>query len=205
MHGSPQPPQQSHAAKLASPTALLAEYAELKGEQRDCIARRNTLIYSALGAAGAIGYAAITRHLPQLLLMVPFACFALGWTYLRDDLKSKAIRWYIGRSLAPRLARLTDDADALAWEYEDTSDGLRNQRRWIQLIVDLAVFAFPGYAAVTMLAGPSARYSSSYGFWTYALIVAAIASSTLLTVQFMRYSEAETRLPRLRRKNRVNP
>lgn len=193
-------PDTTEQPPVVSPVAVLAEYGSVKHEQNDRIGRRNNLIYATIGVIGVVGWVAISHNMPKLLLVLPFACFALGWTYLSDDLMTSAIGRYAEHNLAPRLAAATGDPEALAWERDRPGDIYRNQRKWIQLGVDLALFALPGYAVAIMLARPGLPAAYSYGVWTYLLMAVAVLSSSLLAGQFIRYSDV--RAPRLLRRGR---
>jgi hypothetical protein len=83
-----------------SQDASLQEYMMLKAEQNLRIAMRDHLLYANLGVVGAVCYFAFSEHgSAHALLVIPWACFILGWTYLCNDEKVSAIREYIGTDL----------------------------------------------------------------------------------------------------------
>jgi hypothetical protein len=67
----------------------LAEYKQLKDEQRARIGVRDNLIYAtftALAAVAVFAFGGVSPRYPALLLLPP-ACIVLGWTYLSNDRK----------------------------------------------------------------------------------------------------------------------
>ncbi len=131
-------------------TVHMDEYRALKAEQSSRIGFRDNLMYATLGAVGAAGWGAVQQDRPALLLVIPLACSALGWTYLRNDSQITRIRSYIRGTLRPRITRIIGDSDIFDWETVP-DDRCRNTRRWIQLVVDLAVFFLPGLTACTIV------------------------------------------------------
>lgn len=77
-------------------TVHLQEYEKLKDEQTARIGFRDNLIYVALGVFGGLASFALTdaSHM-YALLIVPWVCAVLGWTYLVNDEKISAIGAYI--------------------------------------------------------------------------------------------------------------
>ena len=64
----------------------LQEYDKLKDEQTQRIGFRDALIYTTLGAFGALLSFVVTNSLNYYsLLIVPWICVILGWTYLVND------------------------------------------------------------------------------------------------------------------------
>ncbi|MFE7134013.1 hypothetical protein ACFVIM_24460 [Streptomyces sp. NPDC057638] len=133
--------------------ALLAEYHQIKEEQKTRIGFRDNLLYVTLAATIGTLVAALQagRHAPLLLLLLPVAVTALGWTYLVNDNKISAMGRYIRTSLGPRMNTLTQlPLMTFGWEHFHREDGRRTQRRSIQCAVDLAVFT--GIPAVALIA-----------------------------------------------------
>ncbi|MGH8527480.1 MAG: hypothetical protein ACREXY_25705, partial [Gammaproteobacteria bacterium] len=104
-------------------TILLAEYAQLKEEQRARIGFRDNLLYVTLAAVTAVTAIAAQTKLMQLILALPVVCVVLGWTYLVNDEKISAIGRYTRTELAPRLANATSVHEPLfGWETYHRSD-----------------------------------------------------------------------------------
>lgn len=139
---------------------LLAEYKELKAEQRGRIAERDRLMYTTLVATSAVIYAAFQIHDPNVLLGIPALAIVLGWNYLQGDEKIVGLRRYFYAELAPLLEAATGwqpgDPRLLGWERP--SNGKRPLRRASRLMVHLSLFVFPAAGALGAwwwLAGPA--------------------------------------------------
>ncbi|MEN3308983.1 MAG: hypothetical protein V7603_5185 [Micromonosporaceae bacterium] len=171
--------------------ALLAEYAQLKDEQRSRIGFRDNLIYVNMAAVAAVGYAAFQLNFPQLLLTIPLSCVVLGWTYLSNDRMITQLGRYCRDTLAPRLATLAGDHEVLGWEQEHPGDRRRTQRRRIQLGVDVSAFCLPVAAVVVLLTRAGTVVGYHYGYWTWVMIAAAAVAALLLAWQFAVYSDIE--------------
>ncbi len=176
---------------------LLAEYAELKAEQRARISFRDNFIYVTLGAVGAVGWGAIERNIPHLLLLIPLASLTLGWTYLRNDVQIAEIRTYIRNTLKPRVTRVTGDSDIFGWEFERNDDRLRSGRKWTQLFVNLAVFVLPSAVVCVLLGQPQTAERYGFGPGTHVLVSLAIATTAIMAAHFCIC--ANVPLPKLRR------
>jgi hypothetical protein len=125
----------------------LAEYKSLKDEQRDRIRARDNLSYVTLTVFAAVAFFAFgqtTTHYPTLLLL-PAACFILGWTHLANDHKVTEIGHYLRDHLAPALA---DTTPVLAWETTHRNGVRRRYRKNIQAGVDLLTFCGTSSVAV---------------------------------------------------------
>lgn len=181
---------------------LLAEYEQLKDEQRSRIGFRDNFIYVNLAAVAAIGYAAFQQHLAQFLLAIPLACFVLGWTSLSNDRKITELGRYFRDDLATQLTALVGYRDVLRWERERQTDPRRNQRKWIQLAVDLAAFCAPSTVVIGILIRAHIALDYGFGRWTWLLLGVATWATVLLAWQFV--THAEVTLPRLRRQARVS-
>lgn len=117
----------------------LAEYEQLKAEQRTRIGIRDNLIYGTLTALGASAvFASTTSHGALALLVVPLVCFALGWTYLRNNAKIAAIGRYLGQVFPD------------SWETWRVYKPGRRRRKVVQLLVDVIVFVVTGAAALVL-------------------------------------------------------
>ena len=78
----------------------LAEYDKLKTEQTQRIGFRDNLPYVTLCLFG--GTIAITTTNYYALLVVPWICLILGWTYLVNDEKISAIGRYNCRKIVEK-------------------------------------------------------------------------------------------------------
>lgn len=165
---------------------LLAEYEQLKQEQRARIGFRDNLIYATLGVMAAVVGSTLARggHLEMLLLLPPLSV-VLGWTYLANDEKISAAGRYIRDHLSPRLKELTSpQADVFGWESAHRRDAHRRSRKRFQLAVDLMTFCGAPLAALTVywLLGPT-----PCPLLVISLVEAAMVVG--LAVQVVRYAE----------------
>ena len=134
-------------------TILLAEYNCLKAEQTQRIGFRDNLLYVTLGVFGAIVSFAVSdsSHYPALLV-VPWVCLILGWTYVVNDEKISAIGRYIRYKLVDKVKEHTSYTDLetlLGWEIAHRNDKHRKRRKIQQLIVDEITFVFSGLIALS--------------------------------------------------------
>lgn len=139
-------------AQEISPTLdlMLAEYANLKDEQRDRITERNRLPYATIGSAAGVLAATFTAHQGALLLLLPPVAIILGWNYLVNDDRVSALGNYIRDELAPRMAALVGDSapPLFGWETIHRADDRRDERKVGWLAVDLLTFAAAPAAAI---------------------------------------------------------
>lgn len=171
----------------------LKEFDALKSEQAQRIGFRDNMLYVTLVAAGAIASfalggegspAAAPGPRRYALLVIPWLCLILGWTYVINDEKISAIGDYIKRpgGLGDRIhAIVGGDRDALfGWERAHTRDGYRLLRKLFQLAVDLMTFVASGFAAIMVFDGISgaAPHSPSLKTLIYveALMLVLLAS-----------------------------
>jgi hypothetical protein len=123
----------------------LAEYGELKAEQRARIDRRDYLLYAHIIAiAGAL--AALSAN-PKVLLVLPVASLVLGWTHLTYDRLITAIGDYVDSYLATEIGALTGRR-GFVWEAEHAVDRGRARRKGIQAVVDVVSFAGAALASL---------------------------------------------------------
>lgn len=168
---------------------LSKEYATLKDEQLKRIIFRDNMVYVLLVVTGAVLSIAVGRlRSPQILLIMPWASFVLGWTYLVNDEKISAIGRYLRRELRPKLKELTggEGEAVLGWELVHRSDSRRVERKVIQLLVDEATFVLPGLVTVRTylaIAPPTAP--------TALLLVASAELALMLALAFQiaRYAD----------------
>ncbi|TPQ18071.1 hypothetical protein [Streptomyces sporangiiformans] len=165
---------------------LLAEYDQVKQEQRARIGFRDNLLYATLGVMAAVIGSTLARggHVEMLLLLPPLSVL-LGWTYLVNDEKISAIGRYVRDELAPRLKELAPgNPEVFGWESAHRSDDRRHSRKRIQLAVDLLAFCVAPFAALVVywLFGPL--------YWLLLLVSAAeLAAVSALAHQVVRYAD----------------
>lgn len=182
---------------------LLQEYTSLKSEQGARIGFRDNLLYTTIGAVGAIaavalgGFSSGSGPIRHAFLLVPWVTAILGWTYLVNDEKITAIRRYIDTSLAPRLEELMGDTYkdfAFGWEHFHRSDRYRQDRKGVQLAIDLWTFVVSGIGAVGAFL-VRALQNLPAGKLLYFDIAAGTADLVILVVlgyQFLVYSRRAT-------------
>ncbi len=128
------------------------EYHKLKSEQSQRISFRDNLLYVTLALFGTIVSFAVsnpTNH--YALLVIPWVCLILGWTYLVNDDKISAIGRYIRYTLTEKIKEQTGHTDIesiFGWEIAHRSDNRRTRRKIEQLIIDEITFVFSGIVAV---------------------------------------------------------
>ena len=131
---------------------LLAEYDKLKTEQAQRIGFRDNLLYVTLGLfATIISFAVSNASNYYALLVVPWVCLILGWTYVVNDEKISAIGRYIRHKLVDKVKEHTgyDDLETLfGWEIAHRDDKHRKRRKIQQLIVDEITFVVSGLIAL---------------------------------------------------------
>lgn len=129
---------------------LLAEYNVLKTEQGQRIGFRDNMIYVTLGSFGAILSFAIAEKINyHAMLLIPWICVILGWTYLVNDEKISAIGQYIREDLRAKIqGQLGEGSGLLGWEGYHRGDHRRKRRKFEQLIIDLTTFVFSGISAL---------------------------------------------------------
>jgi hypothetical protein len=130
----------------------MAEYDKLKAEQTQRIGFRDNLLYVTLGLFGVIIPAAISNPTNYYaLLVIPWVCLILGWTYLINDEKISAIGRYIRLTLVEKIkdkTGYTDLESLFGWEIAHRSDPRRSRRKIEQLIIDEITFVISGIIAL---------------------------------------------------------
>ncbi len=129
---------------------LLVEYDKLKDEQHKRIEFRDHMIYLTLAGIGAVFSFALEKPaLDIAFLVLPFMCIVLGWTYLGNDEKISSISNYIKNHLISNIQNNDNDSNRNSnWEQFLNADKKRNQRKFIQLIIDISVFCISGLVSV---------------------------------------------------------
>ncbi len=123
---------------------LLKEYEKLKDEQGKRIEYRDHMTYITLGAIGAVFSFVIEKpDYSVALLVLPFVCIVLGWTYLTNDEKVSQIGTYIRTKLIPKIEGENPDGTFSLqpnWEHYHSESDNRSQNKIIQLLLDLLLF-----------------------------------------------------------------
>jgi ABC-type transport system involved in multi-copper enzyme maturation permease subunit len=133
-------------------TILLKEYDKLKSEQTQRIGFRDNLLYVTLGLFGTvISFVVSNPANYYALLVIPWVCIILGWTYVVNDEKISSIGKYIRHTLVDELKdhvgkqNVSTNMDTIfGWEIAHRADNLRVQRKIQQLFVDEITFVFSG-------------------------------------------------------------
>jgi hypothetical protein len=132
--------------------AWLAEYEELKAEQRGRMRTRDHLLYLTLGSWAAVIALAAQPGPARMLapLVFPAAPIVLGWIYLANDSKVQAIGAYLRDDLRPRLIEATGDPSVLGWETAHRAQARRGFRNTVQMLMDLGTFCLVPAAALVV-------------------------------------------------------
>jgi hypothetical protein len=126
----------------------LAEYTSLKLEQTARIGFRDNLLYVTLAVVGALcAWALAAPGHRSALLLVPWACFILGWTFVRNDAKVTSIGHYIRDELTPGLG---DAAPLFGWEAYRQKVRWRYFRKLQQVVVSLMAFCVSSVMALLL-------------------------------------------------------
>ena len=131
---------------------FLKEYECLKVEQTQRIGFRDNLLFATLGAFGAIVSFAVSNAANYYaLLVIPWVCVIIGWTYIVNDEKISAIGQYVRLKLVARVKEQTgyEDLERLfGWEIAHRDDRNRRRRKVLQLVVDEITFVVSGVVAL---------------------------------------------------------
>lgn len=127
---------------------LLKEYDKLKSEQAQRIGFRDNLLYVTLGLLGTVvSFTFSNQNNYYALLVVPWICIILGWTYVVNDEKISSMGRYIRYKLVDKIKEHTgyDNLETLfGWEIAHRDDNHRKRRKIQQLIVDEITFVVSG-------------------------------------------------------------
>ncbi len=145
----------------------LLEYDKLKEEQAQRIGFRDNILYVTLGLFGGILAFALSNKIDYYaLLVIPWVCIILGWTYLVNDEKISAIGRYIRLTLVKKIKEPIDETNkeqtdiepkqtpeednesVFLWEVTHRSDRRRKRRKIEQLIIDEITFVLSGMVAL---------------------------------------------------------
>lgn len=101
---------------------------------------------------GVVSFAVSNPSNYYALLVIPWVCLILGWTYVVNDEKISAIGRYIRYKLVNKVKEHTGYGDLetlFGWEIAHRSDKHRKRRKIQQLIVDEITFVFSGIIALS--------------------------------------------------------
>ncbi|MGI5186482.1 hypothetical protein ACQEVZ_60650 [Dactylosporangium sp. CA-152071] len=169
-------------------TLRVAEYEQLKAEQRARIERRDHLVYATLTAI--VAAVAAAAQVPLALLLLAPAVLILGWTHLINDQKISAAGQYLRGPLSRRLAELTGgDTVVLGWEFAHRADERREERKAIQLLVDLATFVAPAFLGMVGYVALGHPPLPVWGTVLVLLILAGLAGN--LAAQQLAYADVD--------------
>jgi len=166
----------------------LAEYQKLKDEQVARIGFRDNLTYATLIAVGGIlSFALSNTARSEVVLVLPLATVALGWTYLINDEKISALGRYVRNDLTVRVAAAVSSAadDIFAWERTSSGDKSRLWRKIVQFIVNEALFVGSGVVALTTYLTTTPAISSLY--WVVAILELVLLA--VLAMEIAVYAE----------------
>jgi len=159
----------------------LEEYRKLKDEQISRIGFRDNLIYATLTIFGAIiSFIAVNPMSYLPLLIIPWVCFILGWTYLINDDKISAIGIYISTVLSQKIKGSTEFNDIFEWEKFHISTEGRKRKKFLQLIIDISTFCLPGTVSIVafdILSKNDVKY-------IYILMILEIIFMTYIFIEF---------------------
>ncbi|HEY9603980.1 MAG TPA: hypothetical protein V6C85_20365 [Allocoleopsis sp.] len=150
----------------------LQEYEKLKDEQTQRIGFRDNLLYVTLGVFGTvITFAVSNKANYYALLVIPWVCLILGWTYLVNDEKITALGRYIRLTLVENIKHQTGNAETesiFGWEIAHRNDQRRKRRKIQQLIIDQITFVFSGIAGLVAfwLLVPQPHWTIQVLCWT---------------------------------------
>ncbi|NEP03270.1 MAG: hypothetical protein F6K58_32460 [Symploca sp. SIO2E9] len=132
---------------------FLKEYDKLKSEQAQRIGFRDNLLYVTLGLFGTVvSFAVSNPSNYYALLVIPWICLILGWTYVVNDEKISAIGRYIRHKLVDKVKEHTSYTELetlFGWEIAHRSDKHRKRRKIEQLIIDEITFVVSGIVALS--------------------------------------------------------
>jgi hypothetical protein len=125
---------------------LVKEFEKLKDEQNKRIEFRDHMIYITLGVIGTVFSFILEKpEFNTALLVLPFICIILGWTYLMNDEKVTEIGVYIKNILIPIIEKSKSDPELSLhnnWEVYHKKAHNRASKKVIQLILDIMLFCF---------------------------------------------------------------
>jgi hypothetical protein len=131
---------------------FLKEYDKLKSEQAQRIGFRDNLLYVTLGIFGTVVSFAVSNSANYYaLLVIPWVCLILGWTYVVNDEKISALGQYIRTELAKNITEKTGiiEIDSIfSWESYRRESKSRKRRKIEQFIINQITFVVSGIVAL---------------------------------------------------------
>jgi hypothetical protein len=141
-----------------------AEFERIKAEQVQRIGFRDNMIFIQFAAIGAVCSFVVThidnRWEPYAIILIPWICIILGWTYLVNDHAISQIGRYVRYIMNERIAHIAQlppittkkpnitVAEFFGWEEFHRMDARRVRRKWIQWMIDEFTFVLPGLLSV---------------------------------------------------------
>lgn len=185
---------------------LKSEFERVKTEQAQRIAFRDNTLFVHLAATGAVASWAITNldkpHALFGLLVVPWVCVIMGWTYVVNDYHISRMGKYVRTILekracavaTPLTVQVTEGdnatfeiAELFGWEPYHRIDKRRASRKKLQFFVDEFTFVLPGIASILGYLFLK-RWSFDNHFIT-ALLVLEIQALILIAVVIVSYAD----------------
>jgi hypothetical protein len=166
------------------------EYDKLKSEQLQRIGFRDNLLYVTLGLFGTVvSFAVSSPANYYALLVIPWICLILGWTYVINDEKISAIGKYIRQKLVNRVKEYVDcdELETLfGWEVAHRTDPHRKRRKIQQLIVDEITFVVSGITALSTFwfLVPSSPIGVTIMAWVELLLLVALGVEIFIYADF---------------------
>lgn len=146
---------------------LKAEYDRIKSEQAQRIGFRDNMLFVQLAATGGVASWVLahtdTPNANFGILVIPWVCVILGWTYVVNDHHISRMGKYVRGVVdlrAGKMARaepvqiIEDDGrqftitEFFGWEPFHRTDRRRKSRKLIQCVVDELTFFLPGVLAI---------------------------------------------------------
>jgi hypothetical protein len=168
---------------------LIKEYEKLKDEQRSRIEFRDHMIFLTLGANGAVfSFALEHSEYYSALLILPFVCIVLGWTYLTNDEKITSISNYLRTKLFVQIDQFSQTGGSeviYSWEDFLKRDIKRKKRKVAQFVIDISLFILTGLFSIT------SYFFLSNTFRLDSILISIIEFSFLvyLAKQFFEYAD----------------
>lgn len=167
---------------------LVKEYEKLKDEQHKRIEFRDQMIFITLGAIGGVfSFVVDQPDYVTALLVLPFVCVVLGWTYLTNDERISEIGDYCQKNIIPKIES-TDLESKIklipSWEEFHRKAPGRKQRKITQVIIDLSIFCLSALFSI------AAFFYLNRDFSTIHILLAILQSLFVLYLvyQFIRAS-----------------
>lgn len=132
-------------------STYLQEYQTLKAEQTARIGFRDNLLYVTLATVGGVLSFSLANQNYYGLLLVPWICIILGWTYLVNDEKITAIGRYIQIDLSHQISNLIAHSNTrtlFGWETAHRKGLYLRRRKIEQLVVDELAFVISGVSSL---------------------------------------------------------